>query len=316
MDRHPSPAAPGLASTYRWEVRAIRHRRLCVHCSGSTGRRPRGHRIVLRSLHALGFDASPRRSHTDAVVLVSCYTPSMSTTTRPPSDPNSSGSEEDTYSTARYEHWQYRPESFAAFYKKPLFMTPAGIVARFLEVRTRTLEDLLPIAPGSRLLDVGCGSGEHMIRYVGRCAFIAGIDYSRTMLNIAESALTKTGRNNWELRTADAASLPYPDESFDALMAMGLLDYVPDAQKVLREFARVLRPGGQMVVSIPKDPSLFSLLRTRFGNWIKRHVFQLPPVGNAQTRASLEELISSVGLRLKTARPIWTAMWIVKAVRD
>lgn len=240
----------------------------------------------------------------------------MSASTHPPGDSNSPGSGEDTYDAARYEHWQYRPESFAAFYKKPSLLTPAGIVARFLEARTRTLEDFLRIGPHSRLLDVGCGSGEHMIRYVGRCAFVAGVDYSKAMLDIARQALAETGRNNWELRAADAASLPYPDASFDVLMAMGLLDYVPDARKVLREFARVLKPGGRMVVSIPKDPSLFSLLRTRFGNRVKQHIFRLPPVGNAQTRASLEELIPGAGLRLEAARPIWTAMWMVKAVRD
>jgi ubiquinone/menaquinone biosynthesis C-methylase UbiE len=231
------------------------------------------------------------------------------------SDPHHthSASTDDGYEEARYEHWQHQPEHFAAFYEKPSPMSPSGIVAHFLEARTAALEEFLNLQQDNRLLDVGCGSGIHMIRFVDRCAFVAGVDYSDAMLEIARRTLESTGQKNWELKTSDAGKLPYPDASFDAVIAMGLLDYVPDALEVLKEFARVLKPGGQAIVTIPKTPSIFSPLRSRLGNFIKRHVFNLPPVGNVQTRSSVTVLLENAGYRVEAVRPIWTAMWMVKA---
>jgi ubiquinone/menaquinone biosynthesis C-methylase UbiE len=213
-------------------------------------------------------------------------------------------------------HWQQRPEGFAAFYEGPSALSPAGIVSRFLDARTAALEALVDCRPEHRLLDVGCGSGPHMVRYLDRCAHVAGVDYSEAMVDLARRALEGSGRTNWELRRADAAALPFPDGSFDVVIAMGLLDYVPSAADVLREFRRVLKPGGQAVVTIPKSPSIFSPLRSSLGNLVKRHVFDLPPVGNIQSRASLRTLVEDAGFRLEAARPVWTAMWMAKAVRE
>lgn len=212
-------------------------------------------------------------------------------------------------------HWKQRPESFAAFYRQSLSFTPASIVSRFLDARTAALERLIDCRPEDRLLDVGCGSGVHMIRFLPRCAHVAGVDYSDAMIALARRTLEDSSRSNWELRVADAAKLPFQSDSFDTIIAMGLLDYVPNAPAVLAEFSRVLKKGGKVVLTIPKSPSIFSLLRTPLGNFVKRHLFNLPPVGNVQTRSSLQSLLENAGLQVQEMHPIWTAMWMAKAVR-
>lgn len=217
--------------------------------------------------------------------------------------------------TAHEYHWKQRPESFAAFYKQPFPLSPAAIVSRFLDDRTAALEEFTHCTLGDRLLDVGCGSGVHMIRFLDRCAHVAGVDYSEAMIALARDTLKDVAPDKWELHCADAASLPFPDSSFDIVIAMGLLDYVPSATDVLREFSRVLKPGGQAIFTIPKSPSIFSLLRSRLGNFVKRHLFSLPPVGNVQTRTSLQALVENAGFQVLEVRSIWTAMWMVKAVR-
>ncbi|MFA5799525.1 MAG: class I SAM-dependent methyltransferase [Candidatus Peribacteraceae bacterium] len=213
-------------------------------------------------------------------------------------------------------HWKQRPESFAKFYRRPSLFSPAGVVSRFLDDRTAALETFIDCHEAGRLLDVGCGSGVHMIRFLDRFAHVAGVDYSKAMIALARNALIKNGRDNWELKCADAASLPFPDKSFDVVIGMGLLDYVSSVSDAIAEFTRVLSPGGQIIVTVPKSPSLFSPLRSPAGNLVKRWLFNLPPVGNVQTRKSLQTLFDHSGLKLQAVRPLWTAMWMVKALKE
>lgn len=232
-----------------------------------------------------------------------------------PTGDSSTQKSQGTYKAVQDIHWQQQPESFAAFYERSLAFTPAAIVSRFLDARTAALEKYIDCRSADRLLDLGCGSGVHMTRFLDRCAHVTGVDYSEAMIALARRALERNACTNWELRCSDAAHLPFQSESFDIVIGMGLLDYVPRLPDVLAEIARVLKVGGQAILTIPKSPSIFSPLRTPLGNLVKRYLFHLPPVGNVQTRDSLEVLMECAGLHVVTIRPIWTAMWMVKAVR-
>jgi ubiquinone/menaquinone biosynthesis C-methylase UbiE len=94
-------------------------------------------------------------------------------------------------------------------------------------------------AAGLRLLDVGCGTGHHLAELRARGFSVAGVDGSEPMLEHAR-------RNNpgIELQRADVEALPFPDASFDVVLCVEVLRYLPDPAACLRQLARVLRPGG------------------------------------------------------------------------
>ena len=104
----------------------------------------------------------------------------------------------------------------------------------------RFLVSLVEAGPGDRVLDVATGTGlvaAELIRQKG-CT-VVGLDQSREMLAVARERLPDV-----ELVEAGAESLPFPDDSFDALTFTYLLRYVDDPGSTLAELARVVRPGG------------------------------------------------------------------------
>ena len=107
----------------------------------------------------------------------------------------------------------------------------------------RWLDRLVPAArPGQRLLDVGCGTGEQLAAMAARGYEVAGLDGSAEMLAHARSA-----NPGVDLRLGDVETLPFEDRSFDVVLCVEVLRYLPEPGPALREMARVLRPGGLCV---------------------------------------------------------------------
>jgi SAM-dependent methyltransferase len=84
-----------------------------------------------------------------------------------------------------------------------------------------------------------------MAETVGRSGRVLGIDISADIVELSRRRNTRA----WlDYRTADAAALDLPDGAFDAAVSMQVLEYLPDADRAMREMARVLRPGGRALV--------------------------------------------------------------------
>jgi phosphatidylethanolamine/phosphatidyl-N-methylethanolamine N-methyltransferase len=102
---------------------------------------------------------------------------------------------------------------------------------------------------GGRILEVGVGTGLSLGDYSARNR-VVGIDISRPMLDKARARVAKLHLNHVEkLSVMDAEHLAYPDASFDVVVAQYVVTAIPHPEAALDEFVRVVRPGGEIVVT-------------------------------------------------------------------
>jgi ubiquinone/menaquinone biosynthesis C-methylase UbiE len=138
--------------------------------------------------------------------------------------------------------------------------------------RERLLEILAP-APGERVLEVGPGTGYYSLAV--SAALDGGpldiFDISQEFLDNVTRTARDRGIENITATQGDARALPYSDDRFDAAFLVAVLGEIPDQDAALRELARVLRPGGRLVVGeslASGDPHavVFGKLRRRAQN--------------------------------------------------
>jgi ubiquinone/menaquinone biosynthesis C-methylase UbiE len=116
-----------------------------------------------------------------------------------------------------------------------------------------------------RLLEVGCGPGVMLPDLLGMGFEVHGIDVSAEMIRRAEQRKASHAlASRCYLRVGDAEHLRYPDASFDAVLSMGVLEYLPNYHVALREIARVLKPGGHTVLTVPNQASAYHAARTSY----------------------------------------------------
>lgn len=111
---------------------------------------------------------------------------------------------------------------------------------------------------GRRLLDVGCGDGRYAIALAGQGARVVGADLSAEMIRCARA---KAACRAPAFVRADLNRLPFPDRSFDAVLAVTVLCFTTEVANALREIHRVLAPGGRLVLGELHRWSLWALWR-------------------------------------------------------
>lgn len=138
------------------------------------------------------------------------------------------------------------------------------------------LAALTGLGPDGHVLDLGCGPGESAFGMIDRepRARVTGLDYSASMIRFANlRRRLQPRRERIEFVEGDAMKLPFGDASFDAATGHSFLYLVPDAHQVLREVARVLKPGGRCAflepsgrpgASIPWEIASRSVAEPRF----------------------------------------------------
>jgi ubiquinone/menaquinone biosynthesis C-methylase UbiE len=141
------------------------------------------------------------------------------------------------------------------------FRMPVGaagrLVGHLMSVQHRTLTEWaishMQVGRYQRVLDVGCGGGMAaalLTRHAER-GLVAGVDYSLEMVRQAvRRNATQVARGRAEFRHGDCADLPYPDQSFDQVCAIETFYFWPEPMRGLAEAHRVLRPGGQVSITL------------------------------------------------------------------
>ena len=113
----------------------------------------------------------------------------------------------------------------------------------------QSLLDMLPLAADQRWLDVACGTGLVTRAMAPKVGHVTGVDVTPAMLDLARAEAEQAGMANVEFRLGDAGALDLPDDSFDGALCRFSFHHMPVPFRVLREMARVVRPGGLVVVS-------------------------------------------------------------------
>jgi SAM-dependent methyltransferase len=159
---------------------------------------------------------------------------------------------------------QYEALYVAGYEKHNVDRTLAG---RFLQKSHQLLEDSLPSGfKAARVVEVGAGSGHHYAFLADKPAEYVLTDGSDAMLAVAaQRYAAEVARGVLRVEKQDATKLPYPNASFDRLIATHVLEHIPDPVAALREWDRVVRPGGLLSIVLPCDPGLLWRFGRSFG---------------------------------------------------
>jgi SAM-dependent methyltransferase len=123
-----------------------------------------------------------------------------------------------------------------------------GQVARVIEKCAEEFIDRLALSPGSRVLDVACGSGNLAVPAAQKGANVTGVDIATNLLEQARERATSSGLSI-QFDEGDAEQLPYDDGSFDTVVTMFGAMFAPRPELVAKELTRVCRPGGRIAMA-------------------------------------------------------------------
>ncbi|NUQ76844.1 MAG: methyltransferase domain-containing protein [Polyangiaceae bacterium] len=183
-----------------------------------------------------------------------------------------------------------------------------AIFAHLYDAVTVPLQRLRPevasaieLPPGARVLDVATGTGGQAFAFAEKAQEVVGVDLSDAMLRVARR------KNRWPNLTfqkADAASLPFEDASFDASCVSFALHEMPKSirERVVREMARVTKPGGPIIVvdyALPRNPITRSVVYHAVKLYERDHYASF-------VRSDLVALLKSAGIDFMEHRP---ALW-------
>lgn len=141
---------------------------------------------------------------------------------------------------------------------------------------------LAPAADGRtpRVLDMGCGTGT-MLGHLQRLGEVEGVDADEQAVRYCHT------RGHARVQLLESDALPFPDDSFDLLTALDVLEHIEDDHRALEEVARVLRPGGVFLATVPAYPWMWGA-QDEISHHYRRY-----------TRRELERRILGAGLGLE-----------------
>jgi ArsR family transcriptional regulator len=166
--------------------------------------------------------------------------------------------------------------------------------------------DALGDRPLGRVLDVGTGTGRMLALLDDRAERSVGLDSSHSMLAVARANLERSGTRNWELRQGDVHSPPLDACSFDLVVIHQVLHYLDDPSRAIAEAARLVAPGGRLLV-VDFAPHRHDFLRAaahrrlgfthqQLADWFDQCGFDCPTITDVEPPAGQDGLTVTIWL--------------------
>lgn len=145
-------------------------------------------------------------------------------------------------------HFSERATEWAGYYDDPA----PPISRQHLISRQRFALEMVRavMPPSSRILDTGCGSGVMAAKFMEGGYTVWGVDFAEPMIRRARELC---GSDRFVV--GDIERIPFPDNAFDAVVSLGVIEYLDSDEQALHEIRRVLRPGGRAVIAISNGSS-------------------------------------------------------------
>jgi SAM-dependent methyltransferase len=142
---------------------------------------------------------------------------------------------------------KFMPKIYERYWRPAISRIFFGLSGPTAEEERQMALEMMQIREGDQVIDVGCGTGNntrHLAQAAGE-GLTVGLDASEAMLS---AAVARSNRENLAYLRGDACALPFEDETFDVACSVGVVHMIEEPLLALTEMARVLAPGGRLVV--------------------------------------------------------------------
>jgi len=175
---------------------------------------------------------------------------------------------------------------------------------------------------GKMVLDFGCGNGAQTAEYMQDGCKIVALDVDEGDLRELSKHLLSRGERSILPVRYDGRSLPVADASVDVVLCYEVIEHVPDERQALREIGRVLKPGGEVVLSVPNKAWVFETHGARlpylpwnrvpFFSWLPKSIHAKYANARIYRRAEIVKILTSEALHVRSAEYITAPMDVVK----